>query len=221
MRPLSEQLRSETAGAHERAEESRFVTDLMEGGSCKGAYAMLVTQHLAIYRALEGTIRAHYADHPLLVPFADPVLDRVAAIESDLASLLDDPTIGAHKEGLTVLPATLAYVDVLHNRHSAEVMLANHYVRYLGDLSGGQVVAAHIRRRYELAPESVSFYRFDQIENRNDYKNAYRVRLDSLELSVPQRSDLVAAAIDSFVMNQAVFVDLDASQAHFHDMVSA
>ena len=221
MLPLSQELRTKTAGAHERAEESRFVTELMDGASCSGAYAMLATQHLAIYRALEGVMHEHYTDDPIVGPFVDPALDRVAALESDLDALGRDPAVAAGKDHLHVLPATEAYVDVLLNGHSSEVILANHYVRYLGDLSGGQIVAAHIKRRYDLGPETLGFYHFDEIEHRNEYKDGYRARLDALELSAAQRTTLVEAAIESFLMNQKVFVDLDASQQHFHDLMVA
>lgn len=46
--PLSSALRTHTAGAHERAEESRFVTELMAGETCRGASGALVVQHLTI-----------------------------------------------------------------------------------------------------------------------------------------------------------------------------
>jgi heme oxygenase len=213
---LASLLRSETSGAHERAEESRFVTELMEGGSCRGAYAMLVTQHLAIYRAMEGVLHRFYRDDPLVGPFLDPRLDRTEALEADLSALVGLPVVETVGDRLDVLPATQAYVEVLEQRHTPEVMLANHYVRYLGDLSGGQIVAAHIRRRYDLAGECLNFYQFDAIEDRNAYKAAYRDRLDGLEVSATQQRAIVDAAVESFDLNRAVFVDLARSQGHFH-----
>ncbi len=216
MPSLSHLLRTETAGAHERAEESRFVTELMQGGSCRGAYAMLVTQHRAIYHAMEGVLRSSYADDELVAPFLDPRLDRAAALDADLAALTGLPVFEAVGDRLAVLPATRAYVEVLEQRHSPEVMLANHYVRYLGDLSGGQIVAAHIRRRYDLDPACLTFYRFHGIDDRNGYKEAYRARLDAVDVGEQRQRAIVDAAVESFELNRAVFADLEASQERFH-----
>ncbi|MEM9564591.1 MAG: biliverdin-producing heme oxygenase [Actinomycetota bacterium] len=216
MPSLSHLLRTETAGAHERAEESQFVTELMEGGSCRGAYAMLVAQHRAIYHAMEDVLRTTYADDELLAPFLDPNLDRAAALDADLAALTGLPAIEAVGDRLTVLPATRTYVEVLERHHSPEVLLANHYVRYLGDLSGGQIVAAHIRRRYDLDPACLTFYRFDAIDDRNAYKAAYRARLDAVDADQARRRAIVDAAVESFELNRAVFADLEASQERFH-----
>lgn len=42
-------------------------------------------------------------------------------------------------------------------------MLAHAYVRYLGDLSGGQVIGARIKKAYGLnGQDGTAFYRFDE-----------------------------------------------------------
>lgn len=218
--PLSDELRAHTAGAHERAEESRFVTELMAGETCRGAFGALVVQHLAIYRALEEVLYANYTDDPIVGPFIDPALDRVAALESDLAAIthLDQPD-GMDELDLTPCRATQTYATMLRTEHTPEMMLANHYVRYLGDLSGGQAVARLVERHYDLGQNCLAFYTFDAISSPKTYKDAYRARLDQLSLTTTQRQRLLAEAARSFLCNQRVFADLDRARPGAHAAV--
>ncbi len=158
--PLSLALHEHTRDAHSRTEESDFVTSLMRGQSCHGAYATTVSQHLAIYRAMESTLWQHYRDDPLMSGFLDPRLNRVEALEHDLVTLLGPQALATFGTALTELtPATQAYVEALNEGHTPERMLANHYVRYLGDLSGGQIVATLVQRHYGIDDEAITFYR--------------------------------------------------------------
>lgn len=215
--PLSQALRTRTAGAHERAEESRFVTDLMQGNSCAGAFAALVMQHLAIYRAMEEVLHAHYTDDPVVGPFIDPALDRVAALEADLAAVTRrGRPAGIGDLDSTPRPATIAYAEMLRTEHTAEMMLANHYVRYLGDLSGGQAVARLVSRHYDIGADCLGFYAFDDIDSPKTYKDAYRARLDALSLTTTQRERLLDEAERSFFCNQQVFADLQDARPGAH-----
>ncbi len=217
--PLSVALHEHTRDAHSRTEESGFVTSLMHGEACHGAYSAMVSQHLAIYRALESTLWQHYRDDPMVAPFLDPRLNRVAALEHDLVTLLGQEALDNFGTGFTTLtPATEAYVDALSNGHTPERMLANHYVRYLGDLSGGQIVATLVRRHYDIDDEAVTFYQFDDIGKLKPYKDEYRAKLDQLSVTDEQRELLFAEAEASFSFNRAVFVDLAAARETHHDI---
>lgn len=214
---LSFQLRTATAAAHESAEQSSFVAELMEGRACPRAFTLLSVQLLVVYRALEEIISEHYADHPLISPLDDRRLDRVRALEADLSHLVGpdfEERIAAGE--LPVMEATLRYVATMRSGHDAEMMLANHYVRYLGDLSGGQIIARLVSRHYGVAASGLSFYDFSGIEKLKVYKDEYRAHLDNLPASDEQRTKLVARAIESFELNQAVFFDLAAARTPQH-----
>ena len=215
--PLSAQLRTATAAAHENAEQSSFVAELMAGNACPRAFTLLSVQLLVVYRALEDIIAEHYADHPLVAPLDDRRLDRVRALEADLTHLVGEDFEEQIRDGrLPIVNATRAYVDVLRTHHDAEMMLANHYVRYLGDLSGGQIMARLVSRHYDVPADGLSFYRFPGIEKLKVYKDGYRAQLDSLPATDEQRDRLVQRAIESFELNQAVFFDLAAARAPQH-----
>lgn len=210
-------LRTRTAAAHESAEGSSFVADLLEGRACRRAFTALVAQQLVIYRALEETLHAHYLDHPLLRAVDDRRLDRVAAIEADLTALVgEDFEVRLADGRLPILPATRAYADRLREQHTAEMLLAHHYVRYLGDLSGGQIIATLAHRHYGVPEEALHFYRFPGIDKLKPYKDDYRAALDTIELTDDQRERVLLAAVEAFALNEAVFAALAGSRAPQH-----
>lgn len=202
---LSTLLREETLEAHETAERTRFVGELMGGELPIEAYAALVTQHRAIYAALEAAVAAN-TDTRMDALF-DPVLNRVPAIERDLAFL-------AERYGVTdvpVLDATRRYADHLATvaTTSSVALLAHHYVRYLGDLSGGQVIGRVLARTYGFdGNEGTEFYRFTELASPKAFKDRYRVLLDELDLDAAERDALVAEVNVAYRCNTEVFDDL-------------
>ncbi|MFV0428201.1 MAG: heme oxygenase (biliverdin-producing) [Arachnia sp.] len=220
--PLSSALREATAAAHKAAETSTFVDELMSGRSCVGAYAMLTAQLAPIYQALESAIHQRFAEDPLLARLSDTRLDRYASLEADLDHLIaTGATGGLSREELPVMPATQDYVEQLAHASDVETIIANHYVRYLGDLSGGQAIGALVKRHYSVADAGVSFYRFADIDSPKRYKDGYRARLDALEVTPGQRELLLRRAVAAFAMNQALFADLDRSRDSTHQLVDA
>ena len=208
--PLSADLRERTARAHRAAESSSFVADLLGGALPLSAYTALVAQNHAIYRALE-SVTPGWRDDPVAGPFVLDVLLRLPALEADLAVLLgpDWPAAAA----ALVQPATVRYVDHLHAVAGgwAAGFVAHHYVRYLGDLSGGQVVG---RRMQDLfATAATAFYRFDAVGRIKPFRDDYRGRLDAVPVDPDERERLLAEAVVAFELNHAVFRDLAALAA--------
>lgn len=215
--PLSVALRTTTAAAHESAERSSFISDLMEGRACRRAFVALAAQQLVIYRALEEVLHEHYADDPVLAHVDDRRLDRVAALEHDLEVLVGpDYEVRLADGRLPLTGATVAYASYLREHHSTEVILANHYVRYLGDLSGGQIIATLAGRHYDIPADGLSFYRFEGIDKLKVYKDGYRAALDGIPLGEAQRQATLDAAVHAFQLNESVFASLGAAKAPEH-----
>lgn len=218
--PLSLALRTETSSAHEDAEGSAFVEELMGGLACRPAFVALVAQQLVIYRALEDVLWDEYAEHPLLAPVLDHRLDRVAALERDMAHFVGDDVDRQLDAGeIHIVPAAADYAATLRAEHTPEAMLAHHYVRYLGDLSGGQIIARMVQRHYGIDPEGLNFYRFEEIPKPKPYKDRYREALDGLDVDAGTRARILTAAVDSFELNRRVFADLAAARAPEHAAV--
>jgi heme oxygenase len=209
-------IRTRTWEEHEAAERAPFVQDLLGGRLPLRDYARLVTQHRAIYAMLEAAVAANGDDR--IRPFLAPELARSQALEADQTFLAD--LVGEPPPAL--LEATRAYCDRLREVcfDWSGGLLAHHYVRYLGDLSGGQVIGRILRRVYGFADDrGTEFYRFDGIASPKGFKERYRDLLDALPVDPGERDRIIAEASVAFALNAELFYELAplpilASQAH-------
>ena len=84
--------------------------------------------------------------------------------------------------------------------------VAHHYTRYLGDLSGGQAIAALVARHYGATPDQLGFYRFEIADDGVvRYKRGYREAMNALALSPDEVDVLIDEVRTSFRMNSAIF----------------
>ncbi|UCM87510.1 biliverdin-producing heme oxygenase [Streptomyces marincola] len=206
--PFSTLIRDASHQQHTEAENSAFMGDLLGGRLGVAAFRAYTEQLWFVYRALEGAAD-RLAGDPVAGPFIRPELFRTAALERDLDHLHE----GADwRAALRPLPATEAYaarvMEVARDWPGGYV--AHHYTRYLGDLSGGQVIrgTAEARWGFERKGDGVRFYVFDAIDNPAAFKREYRALLDALPLDGPERLRVVDECKRAFALNTAVFQDL-------------
>ena len=206
--PLATALKETTLAAHESAEHSHFMENLMSGSLSARHAIALMEQLYYVYSALEEAVDTVAADQRI-AGLHDPKLNRVAALEADLAGLIGDnwrSTIAPPT------PATQAYTDRLTglaDKHAGHQIAAHHYVRYLGDISGGQVVARKLTEHYDIAAQSLSFYDFDLGMPLPHYRTHYREQLNALPVSSSERGELLDEAVAAFSYNTAVFASLE------------
>lgn len=199
--PLSALLREGTRADHAAAETERFIEQLMSGALTRAAYADLAAQQLAVYEALEGASTGLRTDDRSAVLVFDE-LARVPAIERDLAFLYGP----SWREEIRILPATREYADRIREVGGSLPHYAAHaYTRYLGDLSGGQIIKRMMERHYGLADGGLAFYTFPDIPKVKTFKDAYRDRLDELALGPDEVATTVSEAQLAFRLNRAVF----------------
>lgn len=203
---LSTLLKEGTKQAHVQAERSSFMTRLIRGNVDRNGYAHYLDCLLYVYEALEDSALARES-RPLLADLCYPELDRVDALRADLRFFL-----GTELTRREVSPSTATYVERI--RWSAQdrphCYIAHAYTRYLGDLSGGQILARLIRGHYDLeGSEGLAFYSFPAIDDKDAFKALYRERLDALPLSPLEQNEIVQEANRSFALNQALFEELD------------
>lgn len=192
-------IRESTREAHEAAESAPFVRQLMGGSLQARHYADLLVALEPVYGAMEEELRAH-ADESSVALFDHRKLDRHARIVHDLAGFGQVP-------GSRPLPRVVAdYVAAIHEAAaSPQRLLAHHYTRYLGDLAGGQAIAARLRQHYDLGPEVLTFYDFSDLGDLVHYRRRYRDLLDLVPWTVPEREEFVAESQRVFALNAALF----------------
>ncbi|MDD9205806.1 biliverdin-producing heme oxygenase, partial [Georgenia sp. 10Sc9-8] len=156
--PLSTALREGTCEEHRAAESTGFVTDLLAGRLSVAAYADMAAQHYLVYRELEraGDV---VATTGWATPIMLPALRRLPALEVDLTHLLGP----CWHDRLRPTAAVRRYVSRLAQVGRTRTGYPAHaYVRYLGDLSGGQVVGRMLARHYAVDARALNFYHFPE-----------------------------------------------------------
>ena len=111
-------------------------------------------------------------------------------------------------------PAAEAYRSRIEAaRRAPHLLVAHHYTRYLGDLSGGQVLARALRRGFpdrSFDGGGLDFYSFDQIAAPVPWKRAYRERLDGLRVDAEQDAAMLAEVREAFRLNHALLDEVAA-----------
>ncbi|GAA4702673.1 heme oxygenase [Promicromonospora umidemergens] len=202
--PLSALLREGTRADHGAANSEDFIEQLMSGALDRAAYADLSAQLLVVYEALEAASAA-VRDDERGAGLVFNELTRVPAIERDLAFLYGP----SWREEIRILPATREYADRVREVSGSLPHYAAHsYTRYLGDLSGGQIVKRMMKQHYDLDGDGVAFYTFPDIPKLKVFKDAYRNELDGLDLDGDEVATTLAEAHHAFHLNRVVFTAL-------------
>lgn len=204
--PLADRLRQATRTLHTEVERAGLMRTLLRGELPLAGYAALLRSLHAIYAPLEEGLARHAA-HPQLAPLWQPALARAATLAGDLERLAG-PAWAAQ---LAPAPAALAYAERLRHLDAAEpALLAAHaYVRYLGDLSGGQMLARVVARSLGAAAEgAVAFYDFGGAAQVARLGAALRGGLDRIARSETQAQALVDEACAAFERHRVLFEEL-------------
>ncbi|OQS15437.1 biliverdin-producing heme oxygenase [Nocardia donostiensis] len=207
--PFSALIRAATARQHEEAENSSFISDMLGGSLGMESYLRYTGQLWFIYRALEGRWDS-LAEDPIAGPFIRPELARTAELERDLAHLAGP----GWRDGLEPLPATAVYAERIDEcaRNWPAGYIAHHYTRYLGDLSGGQVIRGTAEKLWSLPHrgDGVRFYVFEGIGNPAAFKREYRALLDRIRIDDLERRRVLDEGRRAFSLNTDLFAELAA-----------
>ncbi|MEV6651122.1 biliverdin-producing heme oxygenase [Streptomyces sp. NPDC051219] len=207
MDAFSTLIRTASHTQHTDAQSSSFMSDLLGGRLGVDAYTRYTEQLWFVYSALEGAAEPLAAD-PVAGPFIRPELMRVAELERDLAYLRGPDW----RSGVTPLPATAAYAARVAEcaRSWPAGYVAHHYTRYLGDLSGGQVVRDRAEKTWGFARkgDGVRFYVFERIANPAAFKRTYRELLDAVNADDLEKQRIIDECKRAYGLNDAVFREL-------------
>ncbi|MFE2610201.1 heme oxygenase (biliverdin-producing) [Streptomyces mirabilis] len=197
-------IRTASHEQHMEAETSTFMSDLLGGRLGVEAYGRYTEQLWFVYEALEADAE-RLASDPVAGPFIRPELLRRGALERDLTHLRGTDW----RATLTALPATEAYAARVAEcaREWPGGYVAHHYTRYLGDLSGGQIIRGKAEQTWGFARkgDGVRFYVFEDIGNPAAFKRGYRELLDGVRADELERQRIVAECRRAFALNTAVF----------------
>lgn len=202
--PLSALLRARTGEAHAEAEHSPYMTALVGGRVTALGLAALLSRLAPVYEALERVADAWTGDDRIGC-FVVPELRRTERLRQDLEYLTGCSDVA-------VTTAAVAYAARIEHvgRSSAAAFIAHHYTRYLGDLSGGQVIRVALERGLGVTEGcGASFFAFPGVRP-GALKQQYRARLDETPFTAAEREELVEEALIAYRLNVAIGAELDA-----------
>ena len=202
---FAKQIKVGTKKSHSAAENTKFVASFLRGVVSKESYRTLVANLYFVYTALED-VAEHLKDNDEVSPLLFDELKRHGALAKDLDYFYGE---GWH-ETIYPSPATKRYIDRIREigRQEPVLFIGHHYTRYMGDLSGGQILKGIAKRSLKLDDEAFNFYEFKDILNPVDFKNNYRGTLNCLPLTQTQVDAIITEANYAFRLNMYMFDEL-------------
>ncbi|MFE0475668.1 heme oxygenase (biliverdin-producing) [Streptomyces sp. NPDC058947] len=207
MESFSTLIRTASREQHEEVRGSTFLSDLLGHKLGVDAFARYTEQLWFVYQALESAAE-RLAGDPVAGPFVRPELFRTAALEQDLEYLRGP----GWRSAIGALPATREYAGRITEcaRDWPAGYVAHHYTRYLGDLSGGQIIRDTAEKTWGFARkgDGVRFYVFEEIPNPAAFKRGYWELLDAVPGDELERQRIVAECKRAYELNNGVFLAL-------------
>ncbi|AZZ38136.1 hypothetical protein CIK05_15445 [Bdellovibrio sp. qaytius] len=202
MNTLSLRLKESSMESHQNAENSSFIKDLFQGSCSENSYAQYVWALKEIYQALEEALDQHQ-NHEQVKLVYFPELFRTEPLQKDAQ------TWAPAEVPETLKAAVAQYVSHIKNLKVKQphLLVSHAYVRYLGDLSGGQILGRILNSRWSNNP-GLNFYKYS-FNDFTDRKNQYRAKLDEIGQQLPAHVDeMCDEAVTAFKLNENVFAAL-------------
>ena len=208
MTELAIRLKEGTKESHSAAENTKFVASFLRGVVDYEEYRKLLTNFYYVYDTMEQRIRE--TEDPMVQAIKSEDLERKEAIERDLEYYYGPEW----KDKQTPSEACNTYCHRINEVAEKDpyLLIAHHYTRYIGDLSGGKILK-EIAARVLKPPvgKGLDFYEFPSIPNAKEFKNNYRACLDNLDCDEQQINALITEANYAFRLNMYMFDEIQGS----------
>jgi heme oxygenase len=204
---LAMKLRVGTQQAHTDSENLGFMKCFVKGVVDRDCFIQLLRNFYFVYSELETAIEKH-KQHPVINLIYFPELNRQSSLEQDMLFYYGNQW----QKRITPSPAAQAYIARIQqiSTHEPALLLAHSYTRYLGDLSGGQMLQKIAQSALKLSGyEGTSFYNFQQIPDKQAFKEKYRQALDKLSIDDKTTDKIVAEANHAFKLNMQILKELE------------
>jgi len=189
------------------AENTGFVSCFLKGVVDKASYRTLVADLWFVYSAMEEEI-GRLAAHPVVGSINFAALNRRESLEQDLAFYFGSDW----RNQIKATPGAQQYVARIRRiaQDSPELLVGHHYTRYIGDLSGGQILKNIAQKAMGLGEhDGLRFYEFDAIPDEKGFKINYRSVLDNLPIDQAMADRIVGEANEAFHCNMKMFQELE------------
>ncbi|KAF4700933.1 Heme oxygenase 2, partial [Perkinsus olseni] len=206
--PVTRRLRLETSKLHRAAENVLYVRRFLKGGVSREEYVQFILGLYHVYSVMEGRLdTAVQAGNRLCQAVDFREVRRVDSLRRDLNELVGVEEAEKLIE-CPMRPAVRAYCDRLSSVPPT-MLLAHCYTRYLGDLSGGQILRKAAKRH--LGRDCPThFYEFEEIGgNCQVMKDRYKSAIDSCGIAAEVADALVEESLCAYALNVQLFEEMD------------
>tara|TARA_Y100000766_G_C18775834_1_gene540694 strand:- start:205 stop:900 length:696 start_codon:yes stop_codon:yes gene_type:complete len=203
---LALELKTGTKRSHTAAENTKFVGSFLRGVISEENYRTLIKDFYFVYSALEEEME-RLDDDEFLKPIHFKELNRLNALKMDLRYYYGPNWMMEIKPS----EACIQYTERIHEVADKDpyLLVGHHYTRYLGDLSGGQILKGIAEKALNLPKnEGLHFYDFPKIDDKKEFKTKYRAALDGLTTDSSKINDIIAEANYAFRLNMYMFDEL-------------
>ena len=213
---LAKDLKVGTKRSHTAAENTKFVASFLRGVVDEDSYKTLMRDFYFVYSAIEEEMQ-RLEDDGFLSAINFKELNRVEAIKKDLRYYYGPnwSTIIKPSE------ACIRYVERIHevaDSNEPYLLVGHHYTRYLGDLSGGQILKNIAEKALDLPKDTgLAFYEFPDIFSsamKKQFKKTYKKALDDLPLDESQRNAIITEANYAFRLNMYMFDEIKSTDPY-------
>ena len=206
---LAGQLREGTKKSHTMAENTGFVACFLKGVVEKTSYRKLIGDLYFVYKAMEEEIdRLVQEDHPVIKHIGFKELFRRQTLEKDLEFYYGKNWL----DQIKISESAKSYVDRIRlvANESPELLVGHHYTRYIGDLSGGQILKKIAKKALNLrGDDGLNFYEFKLIEDEKLFKKSYSETLNKLPIDQKIADNIIEEANEAFAYNMKMFRELE------------
>ena len=206
---LAGQLREGTKKSHTMAENTGFVACFLKGVVEKKSYRKLISDLYFVYSAMEEEIERLVLDNRPVVKFIGfKELFRKETLENDLKYYYGDNW----KKQIQISVSAQSYVDRIRYvaNESPELLVGHHYTRYIGDLSGGQILKKIAKKALNIeGNQGLDFYEFSMIDDEKKFKKSYSDILNNLPINQEIANKIIEEANQAFTYNMKMFKELE------------
>lgn len=208
---LAVALRKGTQELHRAAERSGIVHEILQGRVGVASYALYLRNLLPAYEALEAALEQKRGSR-LLGALARREVYRKASIALDLDRLAPKDW----RRAIPVLPSAQAYASSIVSAAEGEGagLIAHAYTRYLGDLSGGQILGRILATSIGEQGRDLAFHRFSEIADLAAFKLEYIASIDRAGSMLTSFAPIEHEAKAAFNANIEVSLAVGAAAAH-------
>lgn len=185
---------------------------LLAGHLSQSAYCLMLRNLQPIYAALESALNLNL-DRPAIAQLNLPNFYRANSLQDDLQTLYGSPW-----RDLSTLPSCSDYCNHIEElgKKKPDLLVAHAYVRYLGDLSGGQMIQKILAKSLSLqtmrGSPGLQFYDFGEPQSVLQKTKDFRTQLDAMSSDADLSDALVQEAKRAFAMHITLYDELGATR---------